>query len=84
MSFGGPYLERAGTRYTVRGIGRLTSIAQIGEIAIATPGGVPITVADVATVQDGGMPRYGAVTQDGKGEVVTGMVLKLQVLTAAA
>ncbi len=78
LSFGGPYLERAGTRYTVRGVGRLTSAAQIGQVVIANPGGTPVTVADVATVQDGGMPRYGAVTQNGKGEVVTGMVLKLQ------
>ena len=83
LSFGGPYLESAGTRYTVRGVGRLASAAQIGQIAIPAadgryPGGVPVTVADVATVKDGGMPRYGAVTQDARGEVVTGMVLKLQ------
>ena len=78
VSFGGPYLEHAGTRYTVRGVGRLTSAAQIGQVVVASPGGTPVTVADVATVQDGGMPRYGAVTKDGRGEVVTGMVLKLQ------
>ncbi|HEY0777269.1 MAG TPA: CusA/CzcA family heavy metal efflux RND transporter [Gemmatirosa sp.] len=78
LSFGGPYLEHAGTRYTVRGVGRLTSPAQIGQVVIASPGGTPVTVADVATVQDGGMPRYGAVTQNGRGEVVSGMVLKLQ------
>ncbi len=83
LSFGGPYVEHAGTRYTVRGLGRLQSIDQIGSVVVAgadgrLPGGVPVTIADVATVRDGGMPRYGAVTQDGRGEVVSGMVLKLQ------
>lgn len=78
LSFGGPYVEHAGTRYTVRGIGRLASASQIAGVPVAAPGGVTVTVGDVATVSDGGIPRYGAVTQDGRGEVVSGMVLKLQ------
>ena len=83
VSFGGPYVENAGTRYTVRGVGRLASVAQIATIPVRTadgryPGNVPVTVADLATIEDGGVPRYGAVTQNGRGEVVSGMVLKLQ------
>ncbi len=35
-------------------------------------------VGDVAEVVDGGMPRFGAVTENGTHEVVAGMVLKLK------
>ena len=77
LSFGGAYLESAGTRYTVRGVGRLTDAGEIATVAISAPGGVPIRVGDVATVKQGGMPRFGAVTENGTHEVVAGMVLKL-------
>jgi cobalt-zinc-cadmium resistance protein CzcA len=40
---------------------------------IATHGGVPIRVRDVARVVDGREIRRGAVTADGKGEVVLGL-----------
>ena len=77
LSFGGAYLENAGTRYTVRGVGRLTTASEITQVAISAPGGVPIRIGDVATVKQGGLPRYGAVTENGTHEVVAGMVLKL-------
>jgi cobalt-zinc-cadmium resistance protein CzcA len=32
--------------------------------------GIPILIRDVAKVQEGSALRYGAVTKDGKGEVV--------------
>ena len=78
LSFGGAYLEQAGTRYTVRGVGRIVDTSEISAVSIAAPGGVPVRVRDVGVVRQGSMPRFGAVTQDGTHEVVTGMVLKLQ------
>ncbi len=78
LSFGGAYLENEGTRYTVRGVGRLTVPSEILQVAIASPGGVPVRVGDVAVIENGAMPRFGAVTLDGEHEVVAGMVLKLQ------
>jgi heavy metal efflux system protein len=78
LSFGGAYLENEGTRYTVRGVGRITQPSEILQVAIASPDGVPVRIGDVASVESGGMPRYGSVTLDGKHEVVAGMVLKLQ------
>ena len=39
-------------------------------------GGTPIRVSDVARVEIGNEIRQGAVTKDGQGEVVTGIVLK--------
>jgi cobalt-zinc-cadmium resistance protein CzcA len=78
LIFGGSYIERAGERFTVHGVGRLETAAEIGQVAIAAHGGTPVRVADVATVRSGALPRQGAVTQDGEGEVVAGMVLKLK------
>ena len=77
-TFGGSYVETAGERFTVRGVGRAESLEEIGRMVVATRGGAPVLVRDVAHVVMGALPRSGAVTQDGKGEVVTGMVLKLK------
>ena len=78
LSFGGAYLESAGTRYTVRGVGRISDTSQIRDIAIPAPGGVPVKIGEVAVVSQGSLPRFGAVTLNGEHEVVAGMVLKLQ------
>lgn len=78
LSFGGAYLESDGTRYTVRGVGRLALRTDVLQVAIASPGGVPVRIGDVAVVEEGSLPRYGAVTENGTREVVAGMVLKLQ------
>jgi len=40
--------------------------------------GTPIFVSDVAEVQIAPMPRHGAVTHDGQGECVAGMVISLK------
>ena len=78
LTFGGNYLEHGGERYTIRGAGRVGSAAELGEVVLAASGGTPVRVGDVATIRSGALPRQGAVTQDGRGEVVSGMVLKLK------
>ena len=78
LAFGGSYLEQGGERYTLRGLGRVDSIADIARIVVSAQNGAPVRIGDVATVSLGALPRNGAVTKDGKGEVVSGMVLKLQ------
>jgi cobalt-zinc-cadmium resistance protein CzcA len=77
MVFGGSYLEHAGERFTIHGIGRVGSVAEIGRIAVGSREGKPTLISDIAKVRTGSLPREGSVTQDGKGEVVAGMVLKL-------
>jgi cobalt-zinc-cadmium resistance protein CzcA len=77
-SFGGSYLERAGERYTLQGLGRFGAPEEVAQVVIAAHGGTPVRVSDVATVKLGALPRNGAVTKDGRGEVVSGMVMKLK------
>ena len=74
-NFGGTYTEARGERFIVRGVGRLTGVEDLEDVAIANPDGVPIHIHDVATVTRGALPRQGAVTYDGLGEVVAGMVI---------
>src|SRR5215212_6730554 len=78
-NFGAGYIENRGERFTVRGIGRLGSVEDIGNVVIQTRnGGTPIHVHDVATVEVGPMPREGAVSRDGKGETLSGMIVMLK------
>ena len=74
-NFGGTYTEARGERFVVRGLGRFTGLDDLANVAVATRDGVPIHVHDIATVTRGALPRQGAVTMDGEGEVVAGMVI---------
>ncbi|WP_305909673.1 CusA/CzcA family heavy metal efflux RND transporter [Methylomarinum sp. Ch1-1] len=62
----------------VRAEGRIKTERDVGAIVVAEHQGVPISVADVAKVRIGALTRYGAVSKDGKGEAVTGLVLSLR------
>ncbi len=76
IDIGARVLEMGGREYMIRGLGYLGGIEDIRDVAVgATPGGTPIRVADVATVQVGPAPRRGAADLDGKGEVVAGIVI---------
>ena len=62
----------------VRAEGRIKSLEDIRSIVVDQGHGSPITIGDVAEVKIGALTRYGAVTKDGKGEAVTGLVLSLR------
>ncbi|MBY0492359.1 MAG: CusA/CzcA family heavy metal efflux RND transporter [Gemmatimonadaceae bacterium] len=78
LAFGGSYLEQGGERYTLRGLGRVENVAEVERVVVGSYLGAPVRVGDVARVKLGALPRNGAVTKDGAGEVVSGMVLKLK------
>ncbi|MEO6811621.1 MAG: efflux RND transporter permease subunit, partial [Isosphaeraceae bacterium] len=70
---GGGYVSSAGELSLVVGEGRTKDVEEIGGIVIRADRGVPIRVRDVADVVVGHMLRKGAVTANGKGEVVLGL-----------
>jgi cobalt-zinc-cadmium resistance protein CzcA len=74
-AFGGAYTESRGERFILHGQGRLTDAASIAQVPVAVRGGVPLLIGDLGTVVHGALPRQGAVTHDGTGEVVGGMVI---------
>ena len=75
---GGAYIDKKPYAYFIRGIGMVNGIDDINKIVVKTQNGIPILIRDVATVQIGSSIRYGAVTKDGKGEEVSGMVMMLK------
>ncbi|MGC4082099.1 MAG: efflux RND transporter permease subunit [Vicinamibacterales bacterium] len=77
-SFSGGYIEHNSERYTVRGVGLAASEHDLSRMVLKASDGSPITVADVADVVVAPMPRQGAVTRDGSGESVAGMVIMLK------
>ncbi|REJ91751.1 MAG: AcrB/AcrD/AcrF family protein [Planctomycetota bacterium] len=70
---GGGNITQNSQMLLVHGIGRTVNIEQIENIVIKAKDGVPIYVRDVASVQIGHEIRRGAVTADGRGEVVYGL-----------
>ncbi|WP_051332111.1 efflux RND transporter permease subunit [Methylocaldum szegediense] len=64
--------------FLVRTEGRIVDLDDVRTIVVAERNGAIITVGDVADVRIGALTRYGAVSQDGRGEAVEGLVLSLR------
>ncbi|HUW49718.1 MAG TPA: CusA/CzcA family heavy metal efflux RND transporter [Sulfuricella sp.] len=62
----------------VRSEGAIKTLDDLRAITISSRDGQVVRVGDVATVRIGNLSRYGAVTKDGKGEAVEGLVLGLR------
>ncbi len=74
---GGNYIEHNGEQYIIRGVGQINKIDDIKNIIIKNVNNRPVFIKDVALVETGTEIRQGGVTQDGNGEVVTGIVMML-------
>jgi cobalt-zinc-cadmium resistance protein CzcA len=74
----GGFIVRGWEQTYIRGLGLLTGIDDINQILLKVDQGSPVYVKDVADVVVGPQPRQGAVTRDGKGEAVAGMVIMLR------
>ncbi|MCY7377134.1 MAG: efflux RND transporter permease subunit [Pyrinomonadaceae bacterium] len=70
---GGAYIEKGAEQYLLRGIGLVEKADDVANIVVKTGAeGVPVYVKDVGEVVEGATVRQGAVTADGKGEIVAG------------
>jgi heavy metal efflux system protein len=76
---GGAYIEKGAEQYLLRGIGLVEKAEDVASIVVKTgKEGVPIFVRDIGEVVEGSTVRQGAVTADGKGEIVVGIALMLK------
>ena len=73
LNVGGGSISHETGMLLVQGLGRTANVEQLRQIVITAKGGVPIRVADVAEVVIGHEIRLGAVTANGRGEVVLGL-----------
>jgi cobalt-zinc-cadmium resistance protein CzcA len=75
---GGAYIEHAQEQYLIRGEGLVQSLSDLENIVVAAQrDGTPIYVRNLGQVAFAPMVRQGAVTRDGHGEAVTGVVMML-------
>ncbi|MGD9471160.1 MAG: efflux RND transporter permease subunit [Novosphingobium sp.] len=70
---GAGYVERGGEQILIRVPGQAANEADLSQILVATRGGVPIRVGDVAEVVIGSELRTGAATENAK-EIVLGTI----------
>jgi len=68
--------------WVVRVNGGVSSLEDLRRIGVKNVGGIVVTVGDVARVEMDAMTRYGAVTQNGQGEAVEGLVIGLKGVNA--
>src|SRR3982751_6057294 len=71
---GGNVVEQAGQWAVVRGVGLIESVADVENIVIGAPNGIPIYVRNVADVKLGNAFRTGVLDKNGK-EAVGGVVI---------
>ena len=72
---GGRVLELSGTRYMIRGVGYLRSLADLENVPLAAKNGTPVLIKDVGTVVFGPDIREGVAEWQGEGEAVGGIVV---------
>jgi len=75
---GGSFVERGGEQYVVRGDGWVRSTEDLENTVVAYRDGVPILLGQVAAVEVAPEIRQGAISRNGEGETVAGIVLMLR------
>ena len=74
----GAYIEHKQEQYVVVGEGIAKSMSDIESIIIKSTDGSPVFVRNVAEVKEGAAIRQGAVTLNGKAEIVSGITMMLK------
>jgi cobalt-zinc-cadmium resistance protein CzcA len=75
---GGAYIERAQEQYVIRGEGLVERVTDIDNIVVsAAEDGTPVYIRNLGQTVFAPQVRQGAVTRDGAGETVTGVVMML-------
>jgi cobalt-zinc-cadmium resistance protein CzcA len=75
---GGAYIDKKPNAYFIRGIGLVTSLEDVGNIAVKNTGSVPVFIRDIADIRFGSAVRYGALTYNGEVDAVGGVVMMLK------
>jgi len=72
---GGGFYSQGGQFYYVRGLGRLTTLEDIGNVVLAVHDGIPVLVKDVGRVVIGIAPRLGEFGFEKQDDAVEGVIL---------
>lgn len=78
VNAGGGYLVHDGEQRLIRGEGLIHGLEELRQVVVAQRGdSLPLRIGDIAEVRNAPQIRQGAVTRDGRGEVVAGVVMML-------
>lgn len=72
---GGGFYSQGGQFYYVRGVGRLVTLEDIGDVVLAVHDGVPVLVKDIGQVQIGIAPRLGEFGFETQDDAVEGVIM---------
>ena len=72
---GGGFYSEGGQFFYVRGLGRVATLEDIGNVVLAVKNSVPVLVKDVATVEIGHAPRLGQFGFNKQNDAVEGIIL---------
>jgi len=72
---GGRLIQVGQTEYIVRGIGYIKRVSDLENIVVDAPGGTPIRLSSIGTVQLSSDIRRGLLEENGNGEVVGGIIV---------
>jgi len=72
---GGGFYSQGGQFYYVRGMGRLSTLEDIGNVVVAVHDGTPVLVKDVGRVVIGIAPRLGEFGYERQDDAVEGVIL---------
>ncbi len=75
---GGGFYSQGGQFYYVRGMGRLDTLQDIGNVVLAVHSGTPVLLKDVGRVQIGTAPRLGEFGYERQDDAVEGVILMLK------
>lgn len=72
---GGGFYSEGGQFYYIRGLGRIQTLDDIGNVVVASRNGTPILVKDVGRVAVGSAPRLGQFGFNANDDAVEGVIL---------
>src|ERR1035438_9176330 len=72
---GGGFYSEGGQFYYVRGIGRMSTLEDIGNVVLAVHNGTPVLLKDVGRVEIGIAPRLGEFGYQKQDDAVEGVIL---------
>lgn len=72
---GGGFYSQGGQFFYVRGLGRIKTLEDVGNVVLAVKNGIPVLVRDVGRVEIGHAPRLGQFGFDDRDDAVEGVIL---------
>ncbi len=72
---GGGFISEGGQFFYVRGLGRVVTLEDIGNVVITVKNGVPVLIKDIGTVEIGHAPRLGQFGFNKQDDAVEGVIL---------